>query len=249
MYSILFSFGKINIYTHGLLIALGAIFGGAIIFYLAKRENLQRRYLFDLLVYSLFGGIIGARILYVILYYYQFDNWHEMFLVWHGGLTSFGGLLFGLLTAALILRKRHQKVFEWFDIGIIGLLLGWTFGRVGCLLSGDVPGVISNSKIAIWGQIPVSLFEGIWSLVVAGFLFYLSLSQKEFVQKRPNGFVFFIGLALYFLGRFIVDFWRNEPIFFLIRGGQIASLVLFIITVAILYFYYFKGENHAKENI
>lgn len=245
MYPILFSLGKVNFYTHGLMIAIGCLVGGWVIFKLAKREKLPTNFLFDLLVLSLFFGIIGARITYVIIYYYQFENWFEMLFVWYGGLVSFGGMIFGFLTAALILKRKKQPILPWFDLGIIGFLVGWTFGRIGCFLAGDVPGIVSASRFAIWGRMPVALFEAIWSLGVAGILFYFYTFQRNWLVKFPPGLIFFSGLALYAVGRFGIDFYREEPIFYLFKGGQIACLVLLLAISLILVFKYFRGGQNA----
>lgn len=241
MYPILFHLGSVNFYTHGLMIALGAILGGGLIFYLAKKEGLSRGHLLDTLIYSLFVGIIAARITYLIFYYYQFSNWKDMFLIWYGGLVSFGGILGGFLAAALILRKRGENILKWFDLGIIGVLVGWAIGKVGCLLSLDTPGIASPAKVAIWGQIPVALFESIWALILAGVLLYLFIFQKNWLSKYRDGLLFFIGLAGYSLGRFIIDFWRVEDIIFLnLKASQIASAVLFLVAAIVIYFYVFR---------
>lgn len=250
MYPILFHLGKVNFYTHGLMIALGAIVGGVIIFYLAKKEGLSRKFLFDTLIYSLFVGIIFARITYIIFYYYQFVNWKEMFLIWYGGLVSFGGILGGFLAAGLILKKRGEIVLKWFDLGIIGFLAGWAIGKVGCLFSLDTPGIASGAKIAIWGQIPVALFESIWAAMLAILLFYLIVRQRSWVSQFRDGFLFLIGLGGYSLGRFGIDFWRTDSILWLsLKSGQIASLVILLITIALTYFYVLvwrKGRRASK---
>lgn len=249
MYPVLFSWGSVKIYTHGLFMALGAILGGTLIFYLSSKKGLKFRFLFDTLVYSLFFGIIGARILYIILYYYQFDNWREMFYFWQGGLVSFGGILFGFLTAGLILKKMQQNVWAWFDIGIIGLLLGWSIGRIGCFLTGDIFGVVSTSKIAVWGQIPVALLESVWVFLLALLLTYFSLKKEKIINRFNDGFLFFSGLLLYFIGRFVIDFFRDERIFWIFRSSQIGSLVAIVVLLIILYLYYvrpliWKERNH-----
>jgi len=240
MYPILFHLGRLNFYTHGLTIALGALLAGGTIFYLAGKKKLPRKFLFDLLVYSLFGGIVGARLVYVLIYYYQFPNWYEMFYIWYGGLVSFGGIFFGFLTAYFILKRYRQNVFQWFDLGIIGLFLGWAVGRVGCFLTGDIPGVSSSSWLAIWGQIPVSLLESFWSLILAAILLYLTLWRKELLDKWQPGVLFFGGLAGYSLGRLVIDFWRDERVFYFLRGGQIASLIILIVSVAIIIYFFRK---------
>ncbi len=241
MYPILFSIGSVNFYTHGLMIALGALIGGTIVFYLAKKENLSRKFLFETLVYSLFLGIIGARIAYVIVYYYQFSNWYEMGLFWYGGLVSFGGMIGGFLAGGLILWRRKENVLKWFDIGVIGFLFGWAIGKIGCLLSADTPGIASKVKIAIGGQIPVALFESIWAICLGFLLLYLFLYQRGWLAKLKVGFLFLIGLAGYALGRFVIDFWRIDQIIVLkLKSGQIASLILFLIIAVLIYLYIFK---------
>lgn len=240
MYPIIFGWGKVKIYTHGLMIASGAVLGGALIFYLARKKQLQFKFLFDTLVYSFFAGIIGARIFYIILYYYQFDNWKEMFYLWQGGLVSFGGIIFGFLTAGLILKKHHQNILRWFDLGLAGLFLGWAVGRIGCLLSGDIPGMFSASKIALWGQIPVALFESIWTFLLSLLLTYLLVKKEELISRFGDGFLFWGGLWAYFVGRLVIDFFRDERIFWIFRSSQIGSLIFIFVISVILYLYYFR---------
>jgi len=235
MYPILFSFGRLNVYSHGLMMAIGAIAGGLVIFYLAKRKNLETNFVLDLCVYTLLAGIIGSRILYVVLYFNQFQNFREVFFIWYGGLVSYGGIAGGFLFAYLYLKAKKQSILKWFDIGIIGLLIGWAFGRVGCLLNGDSFGLISQSKIAIWGRIPTQVFESMW-VIIAATLCYMGLGFKE-KRQLPDGIIFISGLGLYALGRFVIDFYRDEPtIIWFLKGSQVGSLIIFILAIlAILY--------------
>jgi len=251
MYPILFSLGRINFYTHGIFIALGALLGGGIIYYLAKKEKLPTTFLIDILIYSLLAGLIGERLAYVVTYYYHFGNWQEMFLPQFGGLVSFGGILFGFLVAGMLLWRRRKNILKWFDIGIIGLLVGWTIGKIGCLLSGDTPGISYVGKIAIGGQLPVALFEAIWCVLVAGLLFSLIIKRKNILARLPDGFLFLSGLFGYFLGSFILDFWRQDTIpsmiFWHLKAGQWASIVVLL---GILFFYFVhpkikKGAQNA----
>jgi len=234
VYPILFSVGKVNVYTHGLMIILGAIIGGLIIYYLAKKKQYETSFLFDTIVYSLLGGLIGARILYVILYYYQFADLKEMLFIWYGGLVSYGGIIGGVLVAALVLRIRKQNIWQWFDIGIIGLMVGWAIGRIGCLLNGDSLGIVLNSRIAIWGRAPVPLFESIWAILVAAFCYFLLKRKgKTFL---PDGLIFWIGLGLYVFGRIGLDFLRDEEaMLWFLKTGQVGSLLLLIVMGLIIF--------------
>lgn len=234
MYPILFSIGSVHIYTHGLLMVIGATFGGFVIYLLAKQKRYNTSFLFDLLVYSFLAGLIGARILYVILYFNQFANFKEILLIWYGGLVSYGGIIGGLLVAYLILKAKRENIYKWFDIGIIGLLIGWAFGRIGCLLNGDSYGILSSSKIAIWGRIPTQVFESIWVVVLATGLYWFSTRKNS--SNLPTGFIFLTGIGAYSLGRFVIDFWRDENKFLLgLKVGQLGSLIVLIGSVVIIY--------------
>lgn len=236
MYPILVSIGGLNIYTHGLLIALGGLAGGFSIYYLAKRNSFKTNFIFDLIVYSLLGGLVGARILYVIIYYNQLNSFWEVFYIWYGGLISYGGFIGGLLIAALFLSIKKEKILAWFDIGIIGLNIGWFFGRLGCLLAGDSFGLVSGNKVAIWGRIPTQLFESILGLIIA-VICYFGLKYKN-NHRLPDGLVFLSGIGFYGIGRFIIDFWRDENIvLWQLKTGQLGSLftiLLAIISIIIL---------------
>ena len=124
---------------------------------------------------------------------------------------------------------------KWFDIGIIGLFVGWAFGRIGCLLNGDSLGILSKSKIAIWGHLPTQIFESLWSVMIAILCFWLL--RKKADLKLPDGIIFWIGMGSYGLGRFIIDFFIDEnKIFFFLKPGQIGSLVILIIAIIVIYF-------------
>jgi len=221
-----------NFYSHGLLIGLGVLAGGLLLFYLARKKDLSTDFIFDLVVIATVGGLIGARVLYFIFYRDQFVAWYEVFYIWYGGLVSFGGLLGGILTGVFYLKARGENVWKWLDLSIIGLMTGWAIGRVGCLLNGDSVGILTTSKLAITGRFPTQVFESIWSLVVVGFclIFY-----KYKPRELGAGSVFSAGLFLYGIGRFFIDIWRDEPVlFWLIKPGQLTSLIM--ISIALIIF-------------
>ena len=251
MHPILLSWGGVKIYTHGLMIVLGALAGGALIFSLAKMKGFSRKFLFDILVFSLLMGIVGARLAYVIFYPYQFSSWPEILMVWHGGLVSFGGIFLGFLTAALILRKKGENIFQWFDIGIVGFLLGWAIGRIGCFLAGDVLGVFSNSSLAVGGRLPVALFESGWCLVLAITLFLLLWKGQRLLRRLFTGSLFAVGLMGYLIGRFVIDFWREDSIMHLglikLKAGQWSSG--FCLMGMIIFFFFYLRSRKGAQNV
>jgi len=233
MYPILFSIGRVHIYTHGVMIVLGIILGSVLLYLMAQKKGFETDFLFDTIVYSIFAGLIGARLAYIILYHNQFANFKEMLFIWYGGLTSFGGIICGFLVSWAILHYKKKPVGEWFDIGIIGFLVGWAVGRVGCLLAGDSLGIVSASKIAIWGRLPSQLFESIWAIILAAVCYFIYLKKSKW--NLPDGFIFLAGVSGYAIGRFAIDFFRDEPLILnFLKASQIFSLLIFIIAAFIM---------------
>ena len=88
-------------------------------------------------LYTLIVGMVGARTFFVIHYYDQFrGDFAGVFAVWRGGLEFLGGVIPAIIFLLLYLRLRRLPVRRYFDIMAIGLMLGLSFGRIGCFLNG-----------------------------------------------------------------------------------------------------------------
>lgn len=203
--------GPITIYTHGLMIAVGMLVG----FFLLRREIKKKAppdlNAFDSCVgWSLLGGIIGSRLLYVFLNLYLFENWVEVFKLWEGGLISFGGLIGGYLTAVFYLKLKKKEIWPWFDISAPYLFLGWGIARIGDFIS--------------WGEIgaPTKLFWGVvvegdvarhpaqlYSTVVLLLTFFIFIKLRQKIKIK--GMIFSLALIGYGLKRFLMEFARDYP--------------------------------------
>ncbi len=95
------SVGPFTIYFFGLMIAIGAFVGIYFLIREAKRQGLDHKVLMDGALYSLIGGVIGARVVYIFIYNpaYYFSNPIKIFSIHEGGLSVHGGILGGLLVA------------------------------------------------------------------------------------------------------------------------------------------------------
>jgi phosphatidylglycerol---prolipoprotein diacylglyceryl transferase len=89
-----------------------------------------------------FGGIVGAKIYYAVLY----RDWRLLFdrsgLVWYGG--------FVLAVAAILWVVRRRRLAPWLTVDAASgaLALGYGIGRIGCFLVGDDYGVPTDLP---WG--------------------------------------------------------------------------------------------------
>ena len=228
MYPELFKIGNLTIYTHGVLAVLGIIVGSYILLSLAKKSGLDTSFLFDNIVYSVLVGIIGARLTYFFLYREQFDSFSEIIYLWQGGMVSYGGFIPGFMAFFLLLKSQKTKISDWLAISSIAFPAGLFFGRLGNIFAGEYAGFSTNSKINLDGFIPVTLYEGILVLLLAVTNYFL---YRKNVNKG-NLFAWFI--FSYSLGRFIIDFWRDEGKLILnISTGQAASLILGAVAIAL----------------
>ena len=233
MYPILFSFGSINVYSHGVMMALGAVVGAWFFLYLVKNEKVPKDYLLAMTIWTIIGGVIGARILYLLLYFDQFDSLQSMLAFWNGGLVSFGGMIGALIVTIIFVKNMKQSILKWLDLVTPGLLLGWSVGRIGCYLNGDSFGVVT-SNFGFWQNYPTPLFESACLLIIGLICLFLVLNKYK---KIPDGLVFSLGTGLYGLCRFGIDYFKAEPVWFWsLKYGQIGSLVTTLLAVILMLF-------------
>lgn len=242
---ILFQISSFKVYTHGFFLMLGAIFASIVLYWLADRFKYNKSIIFDLIIYTLLFGIIGARITYFILYRSQFESASDLLKIWQGGLVSWGGFILGIIAATIVLKLYKEKILPWLDILLISSLLGLSIGRLGSFLSGELAGVPSQSIFSILGILPITLFESIYNLIIFLTLIVVSLKYKNIFSP---GILSLNVIMLYSLGRFIIDFWRTEEALALgLSLGQIFSGIVFIVSLILFSFTImnFKREKNA----
>ncbi|HEY1381295.1 MAG TPA: prolipoprotein diacylglyceryl transferase family protein [Gemmataceae bacterium] len=114
----------------------------------AEREGVAKsESLYDFFVWVVLGGLIGARLFYVIWFRDQFANpFLGFFKIWDGGIVFYGSAIGGLI-AGLIARRRFLSRFNispWTlaDVLAPSIAVGLCLGRIGCFLNG-----------CCWGQV------------------------------------------------------------------------------------------------
>jgi len=236
----LLNLGGVTVYTHGTFLVVGVILSLLSILILAKKLNLNRMIVLDLVIYTTFFGIIGARILNYVLYSSTYESFWEIFYFWNGGLVSFGGFLFGALAFVAVLKIYKEKLFPWLDALAVSFLIGFAVGRLGSFLSGEAFGTTYNGFLSVNGTFPVTLVEFVWVLILF-IISFLGLVKS----KKTNGEYFFGIIAIYALGRMVTDFGRVEADLILgLSLGQIVSLMMFLFSAFI---YIGKISKKLKE--
>jgi phosphatidylglycerol:prolipoprotein diacylglycerol transferase len=91
----------------------------------------------DLAMISALFGILGARIFHILEYPHMFleNPWGMIFS--RDGLSIYGGLIFGVVSGTIYLRKRAVPILPMLDAMAPSIALGYGIGRIGCQVSGD----------------------------------------------------------------------------------------------------------------
>jgi phosphatidylglycerol:prolipoprotein diacylglycerol transferase len=107
---------------------------------LCRKENINPDIIPDLAICLFVTGILGGRIVYIIQYRHNFDNFVQMITLWYGGLVLYGALFGGALGYFgfwwFSLRKQGISNFKMFDILAPCIVVGVALGRIGCLCTG-----------------------------------------------------------------------------------------------------------------
>jgi phosphatidylglycerol---prolipoprotein diacylglyceryl transferase len=242
MHPVLIEFGPLSIRYYGLMYVLGII---AAIFLI--RSEVRRRGLplsdddqTNLLLLTVFAGILGARLYYVVFnwsFYHQFP-W-EIPAVWRGGLAIHGGVIGGTCAVWWLARRKGIPVLRLMDVLAPPLILGQALGRFGNFMNGDAHGVPTTLP---WGVVfspqtpagiqfpntplhPTMLYELVINLSI---FVYLWSTRK---QPAKDGYTTMRYLLLYSLGRFGVEFLRADSLWFgPFRAAQLVSLALIVLS-------------------
>lgn len=127
----------LSVKSYGTFLVIGFLVAVWILRRLAAREGIDPVLINNAALYALIGGVVGARLFYVIHYWRDFrGDLLGIISIWRGGLEFLGGVLLGLAVLILYLRRHRLHIRRVFDICAIGLMVGLGFGRIGCLLNG-----------------------------------------------------------------------------------------------------------------
>ncbi|MEW6170920.1 MAG: prolipoprotein diacylglyceryl transferase [Candidatus Omnitrophota bacterium] len=237
MYPILFNLGPLKIYSYGFMLALAFLVASFLIQRDLDKKGIDKEISFNLTFFTLIWGILGARFFYVILHFeeFKYSIW-EIFKIYHGGLTWYGGLTFGLIFVITYLKLKKIPILLVFDTGIPYIALAQSIGRIGCLLNGCCFGKASfeyGLYFPVYEKflIPTQLISSLALLLIYGIL--RCLSRKDL---KP-GIILFTYLFLYSTKRFFIEFLRaDSPMDFgPLSIFQIISLLIMIVSLVVIF--------------
>ena len=225
MHPLAFQIGSLTINWYGVLVALAFLIG----LWTASRRSLRAgvapEKIADLGPWLIVGAIVGSRALYVISYWREdFADkplW-EIFMIRHGGLVFYGGLIGAALACVLFVRLKKLALWKIADITAPSIALGFAIGRLGCLMNGccygrhsDLPWAIHFPKehaTGADGVHPTQIYDALF-----GFGLYFALAWL-FRRKKFDGQVFTAFLIGYAVLRSVVELFRGDYLRYYLGG-------------------------------
>lgn len=249
------SFGPFHIYVWGLMVAFGFLVTLSVAEQRAKESGLAASQLLNLGVWIIIAAFIGARIFHVFFYDWQnfFASPLDIFKIWQGGLSSFGGFAGAALAAILYTRIKKLNFRDYADALMYAFPLGLGIGRLGCFFNHLHLGKLSNSPFAVafpgGSRLDMGLIESLFGFLLFGiYFFFLRTTQKKIFLP--------LTMLLYGTVRFIFDFGRATDItkadarYAGLTPAQYGSLLLIALALYLfLKLYYHKQTNQKNFKI
>ncbi len=242
MRRVLFQIGPVTIYSYGVFLALAFVTGTFLARYRYSEKYKNPDIILDFVLAALIGGIIGARLFYVVGHWKDFaSNPGSIFSLNMEGLVFYGGLIFGLGFALIVGALRKQRFWDVMDLAGLCIAPALAIGRIGCLLNGCCYGKPSTlpwsitfpvSTGIVGSRHPTQLYELILNLILFAILWK---KRDSFLRKGTTFFLFLMGYSAI---RFFVEFFREHAnpkatIFF-----QLLSAFFFLFSAVVLLFRY-----------
>lgn len=238
MHPIIAKIGPLYIYSYGLMVAMGFAAAIFLAYARAKEFGIDKDKVIDFGIVILIGGIIGARIFFVLLNIkYYMANPLEIINITKGGLVWYGGFLFGILVAVMFVKKNNINFWNGADLMAPYIALAQSLGRIGCFLNGCCYGSIIPSNYLFKVVFPnESVFRHptqIYSSITLFLLFVTLLVWQRY--RRFKGEIFLGYVMLYSALRFGMEFLRgdNPKILSGLTMSQLISIPVFVVCLII----------------
>jgi phosphatidylglycerol:prolipoprotein diacylglycerol transferase len=234
--------GPLTLHWYGVLVAAGFLVGLWTAGRRAPRAGIAGEKIADLGPWLIVGALLGARMLYVVTYWReQFAGgpvW-EIFMIHHGGLVYYGGLVGAALAGIVYARWKKLPLWRVADILAPSIALGYVFGRIGCLMNGccfgracDLPWAIrfpENNPLGAPSTPvhPTQIYDSLLNLVL-----YASLAWL-FRRRKFDGQIFALYLMGYAVTRSFVELFRGDYSAEHLRAGLTPAHLVSIVTFAV----------------
>ena len=255
MDSVIFTIGNFEIRWYSVMLLVAFIVAVFFIEREAKRFEISKDFIFNLIFWTLIFGIIGARLYYVIFdWEYYSTNLNEIWKIWNGGLAIHGGIIAGLLTIIVYTKKYKLRVLRYLDFIVPGLIIGQAIGRWGNFFNQEAHGiatslehlqnlhipefVIEGMKINGVYYTPTFFYESIACLI--GFIVICLIRRGKYTKVGTPTALY---LIIYGIVRLFIEKSRTDALMFCgFKIAIVVSIIMIIVGVLMLVLNRRKGK-------
>jgi len=260
---ILAPIGPFSLHWYGVIMTLAIFLGATTASRYITRHGSDGSAIWDMLLWVLIPGIVGARLYYVFIQSPRGPNGLDHYLanpieilqVWRGGIHIYGALIFGSIALLLYLRIHKLPYLRYLDGIGLGLALGQAIGRLGNFINQELYGppttlpwglrIDAGHRIPPYDNMqlypdstrfhPLFLYEVLWDAI--GFALLLWISRR-FAKQLRAGDLFLLYLVWVPLGRFFIEFLRTDSWFFPGTPFNVLHVIIaaIIITATVILF-------------
>ncbi len=241
--------GSITVRWYGIMIATGFLCAAYFADRLARRWGLDAEKMVNLSLIAFLGGVLGARLYFVALNLQSYlQRPQDILATWLGGMSIHGGILGGFLVGVICARyMKLQNIRRYADIFGVVIPLGQAIGRWGNFFNSEAFGspvpasfplalyIPPEMRPAKYANVeffhPAFLYESVWDLGIFLLLYFWGADR---LKKYP-GVCFLVYIALYSLGRLLIEPMRTDSI----MAGEVAipivaSIVCLVGSLAVI---------------
>jgi phosphatidylglycerol---prolipoprotein diacylglyceryl transferase len=249
--------GPLTLHAYGVLLAIAFITGLWVASRQAKKAGLDSARVTDMAVYVLIAGLIGAKVLLVVVEWnYYARNPRELLSILQSGGVFYGGLIGAFPVAWWYARKHGLPPWRTADVLAPAVALGQAIGRLGCFCAGCCYGRAANVPWAVTFRDayasrtvgtpldtavhPTQIYEALACLAI----FFVLIRMAR--AKRFDGQVTLAYVLLYAVVRFVIEFYRGDAVrgtvFGVLSTSQFIALLM-AVAVAFVFPYLAKRNR------
>lgn len=251
---IIVEWGPLVLRWYGVLMMTAIVVGAFVASYQVDRWGGDSEKLWDMLIWLLIPGFIGARLYYVFIQsppeqvQQYLANPLSIIQIWDGGIHIFGGFMFGAIALWLYTKINQLSPLLYLDAIALALPLSQAIGRWGNFINQELYGpptelpwglrIDPPHRIPPYNDLdaypestrfhPLFLYESLWNFL--GFFLLLWISRR-FSQQLKQGDILLLYLIWYPGGRFFIEFLRTDSWFFPGTPFNVVHILCFIAIV------------------
>ena len=237
-----------------------------------QKIGIKKQQMDSFVTWVIAGILIGARLGYVLFYNpshylanpleivspFRYSAEQGLYFVGISGMSYHGGLIGAILFGVIGMKRNRLPVWETLNLGFLAVPIGYSWGRWGNFVNGELYGEVTTSPIGMLFPLahdlqlrhPSQLYEMVFEGIVLFALLFVLSHYKVFKKQM---------LPLYLMGygtfRFFIEFFRHpdsflgrNDLFGMSRGQSLC--ILMILLGAALFIWERRREirNPANKN-